>query len=320
MPRWQNNLVDSVFYLYDSAAAAKAGKNTGACGFLISVPWDHQKASPNSRHIYAVSNYHTAVSGGHSVIRLNTKDGLSGEIETDPCEWFWQRGADVAIHRLDGARHFKANTVWQYAQVPFREVNYTEAIDREFQLGPGDDVFSVGRFVDVHGLQQNTPLIRSGIIASNGPVSVRTDDPLPWRDEKCWIVELRSRTGFSGSPVYAYLPPWQPTFIEAPGRKYGNFFYGPWLLGIHSSQIPGDMDEASAGSGMAAVVPCNALETLLSKDDKVRKERAAYEARFIGAPTVVSEAAEVVDDKNPNHKKDFTRLLTAAARKREPKD
>jgi len=320
MPRWQNNLVDGVFYLYPSIETAKAGKNVGACGFLISVPWDHPEASPKHRHVYAVSNYHAAVIGGSSVIRLNTKDGLSGEIETDPSEWFWRGGADLAIYRINGFEHFSAGTIWQYAHVSFQEVNYTEEIQREFQLGPGDDVFSVGRFVDIHGLQQNTPLIRSGVISSNGPVSIRTDVGIPWEKETCWIVEMRSRTGFSGSPVYAYLPPWQPTFIDAPGRKYGNFFYGPWLLGIHSSQIPGMGDEHTAGSGMAAIVPCNALEVLLKKDDKVRQERAAYEDRFIDAPTAVSEVTEAEDDKNPTHKKDFTRLLNAAARKREPKE
>jgi hypothetical protein len=153
-------------------------------------------------------------------------------------------------------------------------------------------------------------------------VSVRTDSCIPWGEEQCWIVEMRSRTGFSGSPVYAYLPPWQPNFSKAPGRQYGNFFYGPWLLGVHSSQIPGGGDEHTAGSGMAAVVPCSALEALLAKDDKVREERAAYEARFIDAPTALSEAStastEAVEGSNPDHKEDFTRLLSAAARKREP--
>ena len=227
--------------------------------------------------------------------------------------------ADVAVYRIDGSVHFTDQTIWQYAHVDFSEVNCTGEVLREYQLGPGDDIFSVGRFVDIHGGQQNTPLIRSGIIASKGLVSVRTDSGLPWGEEECWIVEMRSRTGFSGSPVYAYIPPWQADFIEAPKRKYGNFFYGPWLLGIHSSQIPGGHDERSAGSGMVAVVPCSALEELLMRDDKVRQERAAYEDRFVDAPTAMAESMALpTKADNPQHREDFNRLLDAAVAKKEP--
>lgn len=316
MPRWQDNLIDSVFYLYRTPEEAKEGANSGACGFLVSVPWDHPKASPSSRHIYAVSNYHAAVRGG-SVIRLNTKEGKSGIIETEPTEWFWRSGSDVAIYRIDGSVHFTAQTIWQYAHVDFNEVNCTANVLREFHLGPGDDVFSVGRFLDIHGIQQNTPLIRSGIIASRGLISIRTDSSVPWDKEECWIVEMRSRTGFSGSPVYAFIPPWQPNFIDAEARKYGNFFFGPWLLGIQSSQIPGDGDARSAGAGMAAVVPCSALESLLMQDEKVREERAAYEDRFVDAPTAISESsAPPTTDENPRHKEDFNSLLDAAVKGR----
>lgn len=319
MPRWPDNLLDSVFYLYPTREDARAARNLGACGFLVSVPWDHPRASESTRHIYAVSNYHAAVRDGASVIRLNTKDEKSDVIETDPCEWLWQYGSDLAVHRIDGSVHFTGQTIWQYAHVPFNEANCTAEVLREYQLGPGDDVVSIGRFVDIHGLQQNTPLIRSGIIASGGVLPIRTDR-LPWTEEACWMIEMRSRTGFSGSPVYAYIPPWQPNFIDAPSRKYGNFFHGPWLLGVHSSRLPGDMDTGSTHSGMAAVVPCSALETLLKRDKKVRDERAAYENKFIDAPTAQSDSA-VSPDKaaNPRHKEDFTALLNAAA-KTKPQD
>lgn len=317
MPRWPDNLIDSVFYLFPNREDAEKGSNLGACGFLVSIPWDHPRASESSRHVYAVGNYHAAVRGGDSVIRLNNKEGRSGLIETEPHEWFWRVGADVAVYRIDGSVHFTDQTIWQYAHVDFGEVNCTGKVLREYQLGPGDDVVSVGRFVDIHGGQQNTPLIRSGIIASKGLVSVRTGSELPWGEEECWIVEMRSRTGFSGSPVYAYIPPWQPDFIEAPKREYGNFFYGPWLLGIHSSQIPGGHNERSAGSGMAAIVPCSALEELLMRDDKVRQERAAYEDRFVDAPTAMAESSVLpTTDDNPQHREDFNRLLDAAAAKK----
>jgi hypothetical protein len=313
MPRWHDNFVDSVFYLYESRAEADAASNFGACGFLISVPWDHPKASSTARHIYAVSNYHAVIQDRTSIIRLNTKDGLSGVVETDPEEWKWRPGADVAVYRFDGSKHFRADTIWQWAHVYLGEVNFTGEIQREYQIGPGDDVVSVGRFVDIHGIQQNTPLARSGIVASRGEVMIKTDkDKIPWEEEACWMVEMRSRSGFSGSPVYAYIPPWEASFIDAPKRQYGNFFHGPWLLGIHSSQIPGYRDERSAGSGMAAVVPCRKLEDLLVRDEKVRQERAAYEARFIDAPTAEAESASPTKADNPRHKEDFNLLLGEA--------
>jgi hypothetical protein len=220
------------------------------------------------------------------------------------------------VYRIDPHSDMKERSIWKYSQIPFEEANLSHEMLREYQIGPGDEVVSAGRFVDIHGIQQITPLIRSGIIASKGPIPIRAPKSLPWKEERVWMVEMRSRTGFSGSPVFVYIPPWQPNYVEGSARKYGNWFYGPWLLGVQSNEIPGELDEGTAGSGMSGVVPCSQLEDLLLRDEKVFNERAAFEDREVDRPTATAPfSAQSTTADNPRHREDSGSLLGAAVGK-----
>src|SRR4051794_3628322 len=72
MPRIPPKVLDCVCYLYDSEDDARAGKNFGGTGFIVTVPsarWPFR-----AEYAYAVTNWHVACRGT-SVIRLNTLDG-----------------------------------------------------------------------------------------------------------------------------------------------------------------------------------------------------------------------------------------------------
>ena len=93
---------------------------------------------------------------------------------------------------------------------------------------------------------------------------------MPWNHEPSYIVEMRSRTGFSGSPVYIYLEPFAARMVETEKPIVADLtdlqFTGPWLLGVQWGQLPivgpDAIDTGAASSAMLAVVPCSALTEL----------------------------------------------------------
>ena len=84
-----------------------------------------------------------------------------------------------------------------------QEAFLTTERKKQEQIGPGDDVFMVGRFVDHQLLNQSATAVRFGhismdpapVLQSNG---VRADT---------YCIDLHSRSGYSGSPVFAYRTP-----------------------------------------------------------------------------------------------------------------
>jgi hypothetical protein len=85
-----------------------------------------------------------------------------------------------------------------------RDFVMTEKEFREQNYGPGDNVVYVGRFVGHAGKYENTPSVRFGNISMNPnerePVIYDTDDATR-RSQVGFLVEARSRSGYSGSPV-----------------------------------------------------------------------------------------------------------------------
>lgn len=231
MPRWPDEIFDTTVFLYHSVDDAEAGEQTGGCGFLVSVPWD---INPEFQHIYVVSNYHVVCDGGASVIRLNTKDGKSACIDTDPGQWFTNYGHDLAVHRIDAFKHFGQDSIYDYKQMDFLELQLTQADWDKWKLGIGDEVVSFGRFIDLDEIQRNEPVLRTGVLASGKTLPVAMGDSVPWAEEECYIVEMRSRTGFSGSPVLVFIE-WSTTrFVEVadePDKTAYTLHGGPWLLG-----------------------------------------------------------------------------------------
>ena len=285
MPRWPDEVLDCTVFLYQTVEEAESGSKTGGCGFLTGIPWD---SNPEKRHVYAVTNYHVAKGGGASVIRLNTKDGKSKSIETEPTEWFHLLGRDLAIYRIDSSKHFGADSIFDYKFSNFLEIKLTEDIWSKYNIGIGDDVFSVGRFMDLSGIQKNQPFLRTGILSAGQIISVGQDTRMPWAGEPSYIIEMRSRSGFSGSPVYIYIDPWTPRMVDTEIDQTIDLndlrFAGPWLLGVHWGQLPivgpDAIDSGSASASMLAVVPCSALTRLLLEDQDVIQERREYEQHW----------------------------------------
>ena len=155
MPRIPPKFLDCVCYLYRSKVEADAGEEFGGTGFLIGVP----SRIPGWAHSYVVTNHHVACTGGASVVRLNTKNGGADVFAFEPDEWHFDPQFDVAVCPIALNR-----TIHQTAPIVTSMFVTKEMLEKE-QIGVGDDVFMLGRFVDHDGGISNRPAARFGNIS-----------------------------------------------------------------------------------------------------------------------------------------------------------
>lgn len=254
MPRIENYIVNCSIFMYKSEAAAKAGENFGGSGFLV-----HVESDSGVRHVYAVTNKHV-LDGGFHVIRLTKKTGGVEPVPTAPEDWEHNPdGNDVAVIPIDVEKSFE---VWSVST----DVFITPEIISIYNIGIGDEAFLVGRLISHAGKQRNAPVTRFGnvsLMADPGEL-IQCEG----REQEGFLVECRSLTGFSGSPVFVETfqeydgeagqrvmrhrgnsSIWGKSNANAPGRiermqGMGNGAvwikgkFGPWLLGIDWGHIP----------------------------------------------------------------------------------
>lgn len=337
MPKIPQNARNAAFYLYPSKADAEKGENFGGTGFLVLVP-SERHGKYGRGYIYAVTNWHVACQSGSSVIRLNTKSGKPDILEYGPDEWYFDPRYDIAVRQIILHSDVHAATAIHY------EMLLTPAGAASAEIGPGDDVFMVGRFIDHDGGEVNRPAVRFGHISID-PTPIEQPNN---RKTDCYCIDIHSRTGYSGSPVFAYrLPgsdlsrghdPNAPALLMAGA----NFFM---LLGIHIAQFPELWEVTEKGklrhetaeplltdgkfikgfSGMTVVIPAWRIREILDsptfkKARDMADEKAAEEFRKNGYPPEAESSggsAPEAKDANPQHREDFTSLLGEAARKQQ---
>jgi len=281
VPRIDDMVLDCVVYLYPSIEDAMAGYRVGGSGFLIGVD---SEVHENATVLYAVTNAHV-IRGNCPIIRLNTKLGAKDVIPLNAEDWvLHEDGDDLAVCPL-----VMAPGVYKYRYIP-SNLFVTPELVEQHRIGPGDDVFMVGRFISHEGQQRNTPLARFGNI------SMMPWEPIPteWGiAQDSFLVEVRSLSGFSGSPVFVDIRPYttrpgvDPKTLDVVTEPLG----GPWLLGVdwghpkfHEpvKQREGerwvDVPEGwviESNSGQAAVLPAWRLQQLLNQEELVMARKRA---------------------------------------------
>lgn len=305
--RIPDKVLDSSLYLYASTQAAQEGSTAGGSGFLVHFPLS---IDPHLVQVYVVTNKHV-LDAGFGVLRFNKTGGGIETIETQREQWTRHPdGLDVEVMPFDPMTNLKWNSL------PVSMFVNSEILSI-YNIGIGDDAFVVGRLVNHEGRQRNAPIVRFGTIA------LMADPQEPIRtgmgEQEAFLVECRSLSGFSGSPVF--LTTSQDYFDEAAQRvtehrqtlmgytpspeEKARFrtnlisgTHGPWLLGIDCGHIPhwskvrhfdsetGTMDgdtelRAEANSGIAVVLPAWQIMTVLSDPElvKLRKEEERKFAR-----------------------------------------
>jgi hypothetical protein len=135
---------------------------------------------------------------GNGAVRVNTADSIE-VFEIEDRHWlFHPDGHDVAIAPIGGlslGRH--------RVRVLIPKDFLTPEMVRQFKIGPRDDCFMVGRFINHDGKQQNAPSARFGNIAQMPGDKIRFPDG---SEQESFLVEARSISGYSGSPVFVEIP------------------------------------------------------------------------------------------------------------------
>ena len=321
MARINDQLLDCVIYLYGSRQEAEAGINIGGSGFLVSYP-----GSPGTEpggFIYAVTNRHI-IRSGCSTVRLNTTDGKTDVFEYSPSSWVCSETDDLAVRALPGTL---SGTVYRFRVVPRRHF-LTPEMATFYNLGVGDEVKMIGRFINIEGKQRNIPTARFGFIAQMPLDPIRSEDRGVEYDQDSFLADIKSIGGYSGSPVFWELfpPPAEPRPDELLPREY--------LLGIDWAHIR-DWEpvcgangkpltgghQVELNTGIAAIVPAWKLRDLLDNHPMLKKERELAEKAYSSKNASVAKldgafGVPPASDENPKHLEDFRRLVSVAARKR----
>ena len=351
MPWIDPHILDSVVYLYPSEAEADDGVHLGGSGFILGIFLNVGEYGVRC----IVTNRHVIESGA-MVVRINTVDGHRDIIPLDQARWFFHpEGDDLAVCPIKLGPMHQPNFVRADAFINRQTIESLE-------IGPGDDVYIPGRFINHEGKQRNLPSVRFGNISQ-----------MPWepivvdgRPQESFLIEARSISGYSGSPVFMHLPPSPMAPMMTGGRwspegrkllKDGKLNFagiskkrmeipiplGPWLLGVDFCHIRWDEPIWSrtrrepvnddwyvkSNTGMMGVIPAwrllDIIEGLEMKPLIDEAKKSAEKAVAASTPIELDVAASPKAGRaspvdNPEHKKDFNRLLSAAVRKHEPKD
>jgi hypothetical protein len=200
MPRLNENFKHNVFFLY--GRNPKTGEIDGplGTGSLIGVYGEPQHRLAHS--YYAVTCWHVALDHGASIFRVNTKDGQHRFIELDLMEWQFIPGADD-LCAADVTERLKHTD--EISFVP-PSLMVTKDFIRMEQIEIGEDGFMLGLFAEQPGIRQNMVAARFG----NVSLLASDDAPIEQPNEQkrpSHIFDMRSRPGFSGSPVFIYRTP-----------------------------------------------------------------------------------------------------------------
>jgi hypothetical protein len=330
MPRIQDRVLDCVIYLYASKADAMAGENAGGSGFMVAIPFEDV---PGAIFIYAITNKHVIEDGnGATCVRLNTLDGAMDAFEFKKEDWHTSKTDDLAVLMMP-----TIDKVFKVHAIPI-ECLISPDFVKVHDVGIGDEVLMIGRFINREGIQKNSPTARFGHIAQmpGDPIQIEINKKTFWQEE-AFLIETRSIGGFSGSPVYLIpnknyerrgkqLPTDTASLLGVDFCHITNGQPAKDMGGHHSENI--FFDEHT---GVAGVVPAWKLEALLNSDEEKAKRRAsekstiAHRAAMQVAKTdsaTALSAATTTDasDENPTHQEDFMTLVSAAARKQKQDD
>ncbi|MDE2227935.1 MAG: trypsin-like peptidase domain-containing protein [Alphaproteobacteria bacterium] len=321
MPRIIDGYLHCVIYLYPDERSAREGERAGGTGFLIG-----ESLVPGSQVRwlgYIVTNAHI-IDGGSCVVRLNSAAGGTEILSTDERSWHrLNDGTDLAICLVELEQSVHLVTMLSRAYL------LTKEWAAKINLGPGDDVALIGRYINNEGKQKNLPTIRFGSIAQMPYEQIECAAIAP---QESFLVEVRAIGGYSGSPVFVQFPEFRRLKAsEGPPRL-------SWLLGVEwclfhewSRVCDGNGhpwkngDQVAVHTGMCGVIPSWKLLELLDSEGVVTAKNDAMEEirkrRKPSPPVTMLTGAHAVKsahpttEQNPRHREDFSQLVTAAVKK-----
>lgn len=233
--------------------------------FVVQVPGEE-----TSGWLHLVTAKHVADAvGADFVIGFNGKDAMPLFVKNAGVPWYFH---PTESHCVDVAViPFASSRIHDYDISPIPVGIFAdEQRINEYDIGLGDEVFSVGLFTRYFGRSRLIPIVRTGNIA------MMPEDPVPLGPfglAEAYLVEGRSIGGLSGSPVFCRntvkMPGVDPhghvKHVAGVGQIHLlGLVHGHWDLPMHFS----DSEKAEAvNMGVSIVIPAKKiLETLNGPD------------------------------------------------------
>lgn len=201
MPRLNPNFARCVFFLFGRDRKGKIKSQPEGTGVLIGAR-ERIRGTGYFTHMYAVTCAHVAPQGA-SVMRVNTQEGNSRFIDLHPdIDWLTPtNGADLAA--ADITDQFEVGDDVRYLSTAQLA---TKGFVKTVEIGIGEDGFMLGLFSRLPGKDRNMVAAKFGNIAlmadEAAPIGLEGRTPRPSH-----LFDIRSRGGFSGSPVFVYRTP-----------------------------------------------------------------------------------------------------------------
>jgi hypothetical protein len=307
VPRIPREILQSVVYLYPTVENAEEGLAAGGTGFFTSVPSGDTVAM---EHVYVVTAGHVVRQA--PIVRANTGSGVE----------ILDLSLDTWIHHFDGTDLavaplglYEPDASIGLGRVAYRlylsreDIEDTVAEDARVhaKVGPGDECFFVGRFSTHEGRLQNRPTVRFGNLAMLTGETIRAKES--GLAQESFLVEARSLSGYSGSPVFIYnAAAIEPDGSISPFVKTDVRFLGvDWChLNTYEPALDADKHTRSEpaqwvkrNTGMAGVIPAWKVTELLNDDevaamrhDETKKRQGGREERHGGAALDSAGASE----------------------------
>ena len=194
MPRIPDQLLRAVAFVFPNADSAHTGKSAGGTAFFVR----RQLGLAEEQSCYLVTNTHVAQASPRTIRFLDTT-GATRHFDVPATGWCSHpNGDDVSVTQVP--REIAATA----ASLDWAALAVTPARMVELNMGVGDEIFMLGRFLSREAVQLTQPLARFGSIAMMPGEFVRDGRGL---EVEAFLVEMRSLSGFSGSPVFVYMGP-----------------------------------------------------------------------------------------------------------------
>ena len=326
VPRVLDTVVKSIVYLYSILDDAENARPSGGTAFLVGVPFERRfDDSQYYHHVYMVTNAHV-IEGGVQAMRLNRRDGSSECFDISNATWtFHPDGDDVAVTEFATDYDVFDHVFSSSGMLITRE------FIKQHEIGIGDDIFVIGRFRYHEGRKRNYPSARFGYIAQMPDESILVKrSPIYTAKQEAFLVEMRSIGGYSGSPVFLYIPPM--TFRMTKEQRPPSYDYHIRILGVDFGHLPTkdpirneDGNQVNgwytqSNSAMTGVVPAWKIQEIfdmptLVERRKKTEERFAKQREDSGELPIVLDAASDNDEELPSlTKEEFERVLRKATR------
>lgn len=217
-------------------------------------------------------------------LRVNRLDGTVEETKVPADAWWFH--PDGERHPTDVAAlpanlpsgGSEAYELMAVALNGDNSVAATPDVIRERAIGVGEEIAIVGLFRNHYGQEKNIPIVRIGNIAAMPEEPVQTKY-CGYTD--AYLVEARSISGLSGSPVFVNMAPTRIVSGRAEITK-GNQFY---LLGlmhghfdIRNLRDDSVVDDADGGgginTGIGLVIPVEKIIETILRSEHIEEIRA----------------------------------------------